>query len=101
MVTVGNLTPCLWEPSGILRTAQVRVLARGHLLALLLWDSVQGLMGRTAPGGEMCAVVLGCLHTLQLHSVSAANSRCFPATRCPTLCLWGLFPPFSLRANRS
>lgn len=72
---------------------QVRTLSQGHLLVLLLWDSVQGLMGRTAPGGEMCAVVLGCLHTLQLHSVSAANSHCFPATLCPTLCFWDLFPP--------
>ena len=77
----------------ILRTGQVRALSQGHLLVLLLWDSVQGLMGRTAPGGEMCAVVLGFLHTLQLHSVSAANSHCFPATLCPTLCLWDLFPP--------
>ena len=39
--------------------------------------------------------------TTRLHSVSAADSHCFPATCCPALCLWGLFPPLSLRANRS
>lgn len=46
-----------------------------------------GTHGPYSPGGRSVH------HTLRLHSVSAADSHCFPATCCPALCLWDLFPP--------
>ena len=69
-----------------LRTAQVRALSRGHLLVLLLWDAVPGLMGRTATEGEMCTPRRGfilcqrptAIAFLPLAALLFASGACFP-----------------------